>query len=1004
MVRKEHHTSKKHRPAPVEIKDILLFGCRLALLAVLCATPSEALAAAADARGPNIVLIYADDLGYGDISCNGATGIQTPHIDRLAREGLRFTDAHSTSATCTPSRYALLTGEYPWRKRGTGVLPGNAPLIIEPGRETVATVLRRAGYKTGVVGKWHLGLGRAGMDWNGEIKPGPLELGFDYCFLMPATGDRVPCVYVENHRVVGLDPKNPLQVSFAGPVGDEPTGKANPHLLRVHPSHGHDQTIVNGVSRIGYSKGGRSAQWSDEDMAEVYVRKATDFITRNKNERFFLYFATHDIHVPRMPHARFEGKSGMGARGDVILQLDWCVGELLGALEQNGLDGNTLVIFSSDNGPVVDDGYRDEAKEKLGDHKPAGPFRGGKYSILEAGTRVPFIVRWPGRVSTGVSDALLCQIDLLASFAALTEQSFDASTAPDSQNMLTALLGDSRQGRKTLVEHAGGLALRQGEWKFIPKRPGVKRAPLTDTETGNDPEIQLYDLAADVREMNNLSASNPNKAGELASLLEAEKAKGFPPPAAAKPAAKSAPKPNIVFILCDDLGINDLHCYGRLDHKTPNLDRLATQGMRFTSAYCAQPICSPSRAAILTGKTPARLHLTTYLPGRPNATSQRVLHPEIQMQVPLSEKMLPRFFKDAGYACAAIGKWHVGGKGFGPLEHGFDVAHAGNANTKPSATEGGKGEFGLTAAAEKFIESNQDRPFLLYLAHNTPHIPYTAQDERIQGNSGAFEPVYAGVIETLDITIGRLLAKLDSLKIADRTIVIFTSDNGGLHVPEGPHPKVTYNTPFRAGKGFVYEGGLRVPLIVRWPGHVPAGVVADEPVINTDWLPTLLELAGEPIPNGLDGLSLAARLTGRGPVPQRNLFWHFPHYTNQGSRPSGAIREGDWLLVEFYDDERAELYDLSRDIRQTQDLASQQPGRVSRMRAALASWRQSVDAQGNRPNPDFDPARFRELYVDVDASRFMPEASDEPQWQKMWQWRKAMDSVPKLPKAAPVSP
>lgn len=479
---------------------------------------------------PNIVLIYADDLGYGDVSCYGATRVQTPNIDRLAREGLRFTDAHTTSSTCTPSRYSMLTGEYAWRRRGTGVLPGDAPLIIEPGRVTLATVLQRAGYQTGIVGKWHLGLGEKALDWNSDIKPGPLELGFDYSFLMPATGDRVPCVYVENHRVVGLDPKDPLKVSFGEYIGDEPTGKKNPELLRVHPSHGHDFSIVNGVSRIGYSSGGKAARWADEDMADVYVKKAVQFIERNKRRPFFLYFSTHDIHVPRLPHARFAGKSAMGSRGDVIHELDWCVGELLAVLERNGLARNTLVIFSSDNGPVVDDGYKDGAKEKLGDHKPAGPWRGGKYSILEGGTRVPFIVRWPGRVMPGVSDALVCQVDFPATFAALTSQAIDIKTAPDSRNILPALLGDSRTGRTTLVEHSGGLAMREGNWKFIPRRPGAKRTQFTETETGNDPNFQLYNLAADPRETNNIGAAHPDKVQHLRALLEAEKAKGFPPP------------------------------------------------------------------------------------------------------------------------------------------------------------------------------------------------------------------------------------------------------------------------------------------------------------------------------------------------------------------------------------------------------------------------------------------------------------------------------------------
>jgi arylsulfatase A-like enzyme len=462
-------------------------------------------------------------------------------------------------------------------------------------------------------------------------------------------------------------------------------------------------------------------------------------------------------------------------------------------------------------------------------------------------------------------------------------------------------------------------------------------------------------------------------------------------------AANSLPqhpnKPNILFILCDDLGINDLHCYGRKEHHTPNLDRLASQGMRFTTAYCAQPICSPSRAAILTGKTPARLHLTTYLPGRPDCVSQKVLHPEIQMQVPLSEKMLPHYFKEAGYVCGAFGKWHVGDKGFGPLEHGFDYYHPGQANTTPSATEGGKGEYDLTSAAEEFIEKNKDRPFLVYLAHNSPHIPYDAQKPRIQHNTSAFEPVYAGVIETLDDTVGRLMARLVKLKLAENTIVVFTSDNGGLHVPEGPHPRITYNTPYRAGKGFVYEGGLRIPLIVRWPGHVPAGKVVDDPVINTDWIPTLLELSGAPPATGLDGVSFAGLLTGRGSAPSRNLYWHFPHYTNQGSRPSGAMRDGSWMLVEYYDDDSTELYNLSNDFKEKRNLAGQDPGRVAQMRTALAAWRTKVNAQTNAPNPNFDPAKYKELYEDVDAGKFDPATASKSDWETMWNWRKSMNAV-----------
>jgi arylsulfatase A-like enzyme len=472
---------------------------------------------------PNIILIYADDLGYGDAGCYGATKVRTPNIDRLAKQGLRFTDGHSASATCTPSRYALLTGEYAWRKKGTGVLPGNASLIISPGRTTLASQLKRAGYATGVVGKWHLGLGAGELDWNGEIKPGPLELGFDYGFIIPATGDRVPCVYVENHRVAGLDPADPIQVSYGKPIGDLPTGKANPELLRVHPSNGHDQTIVRGISRIGYMTGGKSALWVDEDMADVLARQAQKFIEGHTIGPFFLYFATHDIHVPRVPNGRFTGKTEMGPRGDAIAELDWCVGEILAALDRNGLASNTLVIFSSDNGPVVDDGYKDDAVKKLGGHRPAGPLRGGKYSAFEGGTRVPFLVSWPARIKPGVSSALVCQIDLLASLSALVGEKLGAGDAPDSIDVLAALTGTSATGRDHLVEHAGVLSLRRGPWKLIEPGRGPSVFAKTNTESGQAGEWQLFNLDEDPRETKNLATRDLEKVKEMRELLLMER-------------------------------------------------------------------------------------------------------------------------------------------------------------------------------------------------------------------------------------------------------------------------------------------------------------------------------------------------------------------------------------------------------------------------------------------------------------------------------------------------
>lgn len=504
---------------------------KFAFLASLCAL--AVLTAFATVTGfaappPNVVLILADDLGFGDTGCYGATRIPTPNVDRLGREGLRFTDAHATSATCTPSRYALLTGEYPWRKQGTGILPGDARLIIETGRVTLPSILKQAGYHTGVVGKWHLGLGdQAGIDWNGAIKPGPNEIGFDYSFIMPATGDRVPCVFVENRHVVGLDPKDPIQVSYSQPIGDDPTGKDHPELLRMKPSQGHNNTIINGISRIGYMTGGHAARWVDENMADTFTQKAIRFIEQNQAGPFFLYFATHDPHVPRVPNPRFVGKSGCGVRGDAIVQFDWCVGQILATLERLKLATNTLVILSSDNGPVVDDGYADGAAENLHGHTPAGPLRGGKYSIYEGGTRVPFILRWPGRVKPGTSDALISLIDLSASLASLTGQRLQAGDAPDSRNVLPALLGDTKIGRDKLVEHANVLAMRDGLWKFIePPRGAARNRNLQRT---NAPAGQLYDLGTDLGETNNLLRAQPQRVDDLRRELEATRQAGRQP-------------------------------------------------------------------------------------------------------------------------------------------------------------------------------------------------------------------------------------------------------------------------------------------------------------------------------------------------------------------------------------------------------------------------------------------------------------------------------------------
>jgi len=470
---------------------------------------------------PNILIIYVDDLGYGDIGINGAIGVETPGIDQLAENGLNFTDAHCTASTCTPSRFSLLTGSYAFRNNAA-ILPGDAPLLIDPDKGTIASMLQKAGYTTGVVGKWHLGLGRGLVNWNEEIIPGPREIGFDYSFLIPATGDRVPCVFLENQKVVGLNPDNPIEVSYGERLEGYPVGTEHPELLKMLADVQHSATIINGVSRIGYMSGGEEALWVDEDFPTILTDKAKSFITENKANPFFLYFSLHDIHVPRVTNPDFVGKSTMGPRGDAIAQVDWCTSELVKTLEELGLAENTLIIFSSDNGPVLDDGYADKAVEILGDHKPAGIYRGGKYSAFEAGTRMPTIVYWPGKVQPGVSDAMLSQVDLYASFAGLVGQEVEEGDAPDSRDYMDAWLGKTNKGRDVMLEEAFTFALRHENWKYI--HPQERETPEwlinKDIENGLTPDIQLYDLSADPSEQKNLASEMPDKVAEMQRLLE----------------------------------------------------------------------------------------------------------------------------------------------------------------------------------------------------------------------------------------------------------------------------------------------------------------------------------------------------------------------------------------------------------------------------------------------------------------------------------------------------
>lgn len=478
-----------------------------------------------ETKQPNIVIIYLDDLGYGDVGAYGATELKTPNMDKLASGGVRFTNGYATSATCTPSRYGLLTGVYPWREKDAKILPGTAPLVIGTEQLTIPKMLKGKGYHTGIVGKWHLGLGSGNVNWNEKVTPGPNEVGFDYSYILAATQDRVPTVYIENGYVVGADPNDPILVDYDKNFEGEPTGLENPELTTMKWHHGHNNSIVNGIPRIGFMKGGEKAKWSDIDMADHFLEKAREYVTSHKNEPFFLYYALQQPHVPRTPNPRFVGTSGMGPRGDVIVEADWCIGEFVKILEKEGLLENTLIIFTSDNGPVLNDGYYDDAVEKQGNHKPAGDLRGGKYSLFEAGTRVPFVTYWKGKIQPAVSDAMVCQVDLLASLGALVNSS---DTATDSQQLLDVFLGKSEEGREELVlEATSRTAFRKGDWVLIPPYKGAAVAAYVNIELGNDANWQLYNLKEDISQQNNLAEENKEKLQEMIESFEMIRGKNY---------------------------------------------------------------------------------------------------------------------------------------------------------------------------------------------------------------------------------------------------------------------------------------------------------------------------------------------------------------------------------------------------------------------------------------------------------------------------------------------
>ncbi len=910
--------------------------------------------------GPNVVIIFADDLGYGDVGCYGATKVQTPNIDRLAACGRMFTDAHSASAVCTPSRYALMTGEYPFRKQLNKPVFLKTGLIIDPAQQTLPNVMKETGYATACIGKWHLGFGQKAPNWNGELKPGPLELGFDYYFGVPVVNSHPPFVYVENHRVVGLVPDDPFVFGKKA--------KTKPFQEKM------------GLTQIGGADAAH-AQYDDEQVGTTLTRKAVDWIRANRARPFFLYLATTNIHHPFTPHPRFKGTSQCGRYGDFIHELDWIVGEVMTALEEEGVADNTLVIFTSDNGGMLNQGGQDAWEAG---HRLNGELLGFKFSAWEGGHRVPFIAAWPGHIEAGsTSDQLISNIDLPATLAALTGVAIKDGQARDSVNMLPALTGDPAAPlRDELVlspRDPSHLALRKGKWVYVGARGGGgftapkrgahafggpaaflftrrKNSDIVNGKIRKDaPPAQLYDLEADLGQARNLYRTCPEKARELERRL-----KDIVTP---KP---TAGRPNVVFILTDDLGYSDVGCYGAKKVKTPHIDRLAAEGIRFTAFHTAASICSPSRAAFLTGGYPQRCGLYMGINPIRRAHWFLGLHPD---EITLAEQ-----FKKQGYHTMMVGKWHLGTEPeFHPCRQGFDAYYGMPCNFahSPKFFDGEKVVFArtplnrltelYTKRVTEYVRQQGNRPFFLYYAHNYPHTPYQA-GAKFKGFSQ--DGVRGDVMQELDWSVGELMKALKETGIADNTIVIFTSDNG----PTGNQ----YAKPFRGTKYVTFEGGHRVPFIFHWPARIRKGRVSDADINAMDLFPTLSEIVGASLPQDrvYDGTSLLPLLDGK-PLgrPEKEPFLYYNCENLQ------AVRLGNWKLhlpriaeqlpfwdknKEFGNLDHPVLYNLRADRSETTDVAPEHPEVVAQLRKLAATAREELGeylqrGQGQRPTGSVIP-------------------------------------------------
>lgn len=919
---------------------------------------------------PNVLFIAVDDLNHwvGHLGRNPQT--KTPNLDRLARMGVTFTNAHCAAPVCNPSRAALLSGMRPGT---TGIYDNGQPFELAiSGEQSLVTQFRKAGYETLGMGKlWHGGLGfpeqwtaTGGREGGDNLAKGTLDdrsIGGIKFGVLNADDDAVPDTRIADYVVKELGKKH-----------DQPffltAGFHKPHMPWNVPQKYFDMHPLDEIQLPPVKNG----DLSDIPSAGIKMAKPDG------------------DHRQVLESGRW--KEAVQAYLATITYLDGQVGRLLDALEASPNRDNTIICLWGDHGWHL--GEKEHWR---------------KFALWEEATRAPFIWVVPGVTKP----AQVCNrpVDFMSIYPTLCDLAGVAIPSWVEGKSIRSLLENPASSEPHIALTTFGRnnhALRDDRWRYIRYADGGE---------------ELYDHASDPYEWTNV-ASLPEHASlkiQLATHIPAVNNPQVKTDATEKSGGKGGKKggrkkqkqdakatpvslktvaprrTNVVFFVVDDLGQRDLSCYGSSFYETPNLDRLAREGALFPNAYAACPVCSPTRASLLTGKYPQRTGITDYIgAAQPDKWKRNTPHLPAPYagQLALEEVTIAESLKSHGYATFFGGKWHLGGDGFSPEDQGFDINMGGierggpyggkkyfSPYGNPKLPDGPDGEHlpdRLATEAAKFITANQDKPFFVYLPFYSVHTPLMARPDLVakyQKKRATLErtdvfgdepprkvrltqdhAVYAGMVEAMDQAVGKVIAKLDELKLADDTIVIMTSDNGGLSTSEG---SPTANLPLRAGKGWLYEGGNRVSLIIRLPGVVPAGVVNESHVISPDYFPTILEAAGLPLEpdHHKDGVSHLASLKSGEPTAGRPIFWHYPHYGNQGGAPGAAVRDGDWKLIEWFDSDSVELFHLALDPGETKNLASEDPARTESLLQKLHQWQDDVGAIRSSVNPAFDSSK-----------------------------------------------